>query len=123
DEFGGTAGLVTIEDLLEELVGEIVDEHDTEAPLVVSQGEDLWLIDGRLSVEELSALAGATLPNDEWDTVGGLVLGLAGRVPREMETFRLESLSFTPVRMQGRRIAQVRVRREKVQAPAEEATR
>ena len=108
DEFGGTAGLVTIEDLLEELVGEIIDEYDTEVPLIQMTNEDEYLIDARLSVEELAQLHDVELPHEEWDTVGGLVLGLAGRVPREDESFEHEGLTLTVVRVQGRRVAQVR---------------
>ena len=107
DEFGGTAGLVTIEDLIEELVGEIVDEYDTEAPLIEATGDYEYLIDARLSVEELGQLLEVELPHEEWDTVGGLVLGLAGRVPREAESFEHEGVTLTVVRVQGRRIAQV----------------
>lgn len=108
DEFGGTAGLVTIEDLIEELVGEIVDEYDTEAPLIEATGDHEYLIDARLSVEELVELLEVDFPHEEWDTVGGLVLGLAGRVPREDESFEYEGVTLTVVRVQGRRIAQVR---------------
>lgn len=107
DEFGGTAGLVTIEDLIEELVGEIVDEYDTEVPLIEKTGDREYLIDARLSVEELGQLLAVELPHEEWDTVGGLVLGLAGRVPREDESFEHEGVTLTVVRVQGRRIAQV----------------
>ena len=108
DEFGGTAGLVTIEDLIEELVGEIVDEYDTEEPLIEATGDHEYLIDARLSVEELGQLLDVELPREEWDTVGGLVLGLAGRVPREKESFEHGGVTLTVVRVQGRRIAQVR---------------
>lgn len=109
DEFGGTAGLVTIEDLLEELVGEIADEYDREAPMVTHVGDGSYLIDARLGIDELGALIGAELPDENWDTVGGLVLGLAGRVPKEGEEFELDSHIFTADRVQGRRIARVRV--------------
>lgn len=111
DEFGGTSGLVTIEDLLEELVGEIADEYDTEEPMVVPDGQGGLLVDARLSVEELSTLVREDLPSDEWDTVGGLVLGLAGRVPREGEAFEFGDIVLRCVRVQGRRIAKVRVNR------------
>ena len=87
DEYGGTAGLVTIEDLLEELVGEIEDEFDDEEELVVEQEGGVLLVDARLPVEDLGDLLGVELPDEEWDTVGGLVLGLAGRVPRVGEAF------------------------------------
>jgi CBS domain containing-hemolysin-like protein len=111
DEFGGTAGIVTIEDLIEEIVGEIVDEFDDEEPMVVEiDGE--FLVDARLGVDDLAALVGTDLPSDEWDTVGGLVLELAGRVPEEGERFDHDDLTFTTTEVQGRRVAKVRVGRK-----------
>ncbi len=110
DEFGGTAGLVTIEDLLEEIVGEIADEYDNEPPLVTVLGDGEFLVDGRLSVDELGELIGIDLPDDEWDTVGGLLLGLAGRVPDEGESFELERYLFVAELVQGRRVARVRLK-------------
>jgi len=109
DEFGGTAGLVTIEDLLEEIVGEIVDEYDQEEPLVTALEGGGFLVDGRLGVDELGEILGVDLPDDEWDTVGGLMLGLAGRVPEEGESFELDGHLLTAERVQGRRVAQVRL--------------
>ena len=111
DEFGGTAGLVTIEDLLEELVGEIVDEYDTEAPMVEELGQGEFMVDARMSVDDLNELLETDLPDDEWDTVGGLVLGLAGRVPVVGEVFELDGAVLTPERVQGRRVERVRVGR------------
>jgi CBS domain containing-hemolysin-like protein len=108
DEFGGTAGLVTIEDLLEEIVGEISDEYDTEEPMI-EHWERGYLVDARLSVEDLSELVGMRLPDEDWDTVGGLILGLAGRVPEEGETFEVEGVRLTAERVQGRRVSRVRV--------------
>ncbi|RLE16616.1 MAG: ion transporter [Actinobacteria bacterium] len=110
DEFGGTAGLVTIEDLIEELVGEIVDEYDEEEPMIV-EVDGTWLVDARLDVDDLAEVVGIELPSDEWDTVGGLVLELAGRVPEEGEAFDLDGLVFTADSVQGRRVARVRVTR------------
>ena len=110
DEFGGTAGLVTIEDLIEELVGEIVDEYDEEEPMVV-EVDGAWLVDARLDVDDLAELVGIELPSDEWDTVGGLVLELAGRVPEQGEAFDHNGLVFTAHSVQGRRVAKVRVTR------------
>jgi CBS domain containing-hemolysin-like protein len=109
DEFGGTAGLVTIEDLLEEIVGEIADEYDEEEPLITALEGGGFLVDGRLGVDDLAEILGVELPNDEWDTVGGLMLGLAGRVPREGESFELNGHVLTAERVQGRRVAQVRL--------------
>jgi CBS domain containing-hemolysin-like protein len=108
DEHGGTAGLVTLEDLLEEIVGEISDEYDTEE-LMVEKSDHGYLVDARLSVQDLSELVGLRLPDEDWDTVGGLILGLAGRVPEEGETFEIEGLRLTAERVQGRRVSRVRV--------------
>ena len=110
DEFGGTAGMVTIEDLIEEIVGEIVDEFDDEEPMVL-EIDDGWLVDGKLDVDDLAELAGIELPDEEWDTVGGLVFGLAGRVPDEGDTFDVEGLRFTAYSVDGRRISRVKVAR------------
>lgn len=110
DEYGDVVGLVTIEDLLEELVGEIADETDPDEALIVVQG-DGWWVDARLGVDDLCKVTGVEAPDDyEGDTVGGLVLGLAERVPEEGETFTFEQLALTVTRMQGRRVAEVRAR-------------
>ncbi len=109
DEFGGTAGLVTIEDLLEELVGEIADEYDEEEPMVVQETDGSYLIDARLDIDDLGELIGSTIPDEDWDTVGGLVLGLAGRVPAEGEKFEFNRYTLTVERVQGRRVAQIRL--------------
>ncbi len=109
DEFGSTAGLVTIEDLIEEIVGEIVDEYDREEPMIVPLPKGGFLVDARLDVARLAELLGTELPDEDWDTVGGLVLGLAGRVPREGESFEYDGLTFVAHRVQGRRVAKVRV--------------
>jgi len=116
DEFGDIAGLVTIEDLLEELVGEISDETDEEEIWVEPLGEGTWRIDARLPVEELARLLQTELPEGDWDTVGGLILGLAERVPEEAESFVVDSARLEVTRMQGRRVAEVKV----TAVPAEE---
>lgn len=109
DEYGDLVGLVTIEDLLEELVGEIADETDADEALIVAQG-DGWWVDARLGVDDLCKVTGVEPPDDyEGDTVGGLVLGIAERVPDEGETFMFEQLALTVTRMQGRRVAEVLV--------------
>jgi CBS domain containing-hemolysin-like protein len=108
DEYGDVAGLITIEDLLEELVGEIADETDSEEALIRAQG-DGWWVDARLSVDDLCKVTGIEAPDHEGDTVGGLVLGLAERVPEEGEVFEFEGLELTVLRMQGRRVSEVAV--------------
>jgi CBS domain containing-hemolysin-like protein len=109
DEYGEVAGLVTIEDLLEELVGEIADETDEEETFISVRGDGGWDIDGRLPVDELARLAGVDLPDEDWDTVAGLVMGLAERVPDEGEQFSYGPLTLAVTRMQGRRVADVSV--------------
>ncbi len=111
DEYGATTGLVTIEDILEEIVGEIVDEYDIEEPLVEQTEEGGLRVDARLPVHELAELVTCELPDDEWDTVGGLLVGMLGRVPSPGEAVDLEGLRLTAVDVDGRRVAKVAVDR------------
>ncbi|MBA3432283.1 MAG: HlyC/CorC family transporter [Actinobacteria bacterium] len=107
DEYGGTAGLATIEDLIEEIVGEIVDEYDQEEPLVEPIDDDTIRVDAKMPIDEVNELLDADLPHEEWDTVGGLVFDLTGRVPVQGETVRYDSIEFTTERVTGRRIQKV----------------
>jgi CBS domain containing-hemolysin-like protein len=116
DEYGATVGLVTIEDILEEIVGEIVDEYDREEELIEQLSEDVWRLDGRLPVDELNDMLGTDLPNDEWDTLGGLVFGLLGHVPTPGERVEVEGIRLTAERIRGRRIAKVLAKRLPVTA-------
>lgn len=117
DEFGGTDGLVTMEDLIEAVVGDIEDEHDVaSAPTVTELGPDLWEADGRTPVEELETLVGQDLtPEDndeEIDTVSGLVATVAGRVPASGEVVpHPDGFEFEVLEADPRRIIRVRVRR------------
>jgi CBS domain containing-hemolysin-like protein len=121
DEYGGTAGLVTIEDVIEEIVGEIVDEYDQEEPLVEPIDENTIRVDAKMPIDEVNELLEVELPHEEWDTVGGLVFGLTGRVPIAGETVQYDSLEFRTERVTGRRIQKVVITR--VPVPAEpEAT-
>lgn len=109
DEYGGTSGLVTLEDLVEELVGDIVDEFDQPEPLVLTQADGEMLLHGRMPVDQLNALVEADLPDDDWDTVGGLIFGTLGHVPEVGETVEMDGLKLEVERMQGRRITRVRL--------------
>ncbi len=111
DEHGGTSGLVTLEDLLEEIVGEIADEYDVEMPAVERLADGSLRVPGRTPVDEVSEALGTELPDEEWDTVGGLILNLLGHVPEEGETVRFQGLELRTERVQGRRIASVRITR------------
>ncbi len=109
DEHGGTAGLVTLEDLLEEIVGEITDEYDVETPGVEPLPDGSLRVPGRTAIDEVSEVLGLELPDTEWDTVGGLIFNLLGHVPDEGETVRFQDLEFRTERVQGRRIVSVRI--------------
>ena len=109
DEYGGTAGLVTMEDLLEEIVGEISDEYDTEEPGVEPIPGGGFRVPGRTPIDEVSEALGVELPDAEWDTVGGLVFNLLGHVPDAGETVRFQGLEFRTERVDGRRIASVAI--------------
>ena len=109
DEYGGTAGLVTLEDLIEELVGEIVDEYDVEEPPVQRLRGGEYSVSARLAVDELSDLVDATLPDGDWDTVGGLLFNELGRVPTEGESVVVDGLTLVAERVEGNRIGRIRI--------------
>ncbi|MGH2740362.1 MAG: hemolysin family protein [Actinomycetota bacterium] len=111
DEYGSVTGLVTLEDLLEEIVGEIADEYDREEPNVEPIGDDRYLVNAKLPVDELNELLDVSLPNEEWDTVGGLMMGILGRLPSQGEAVNFEQIRFTAERVQGRRIAKIKIER------------
>jgi len=110
DEYGGTAGLVTLEDLLEELVGEIVDEFDVEEPMIELL-ENGARVNGKVSLSELEDLVGERLPDGDWSTVGGLIFSTLGHVPAEGEEIELPNHRLIVERVQGRRIARVHMSR------------
>jgi putative hemolysin len=111
DEYGGTAGIVTMEDLLEEIVGEIRDEHDEgEEEPIRFIGEDEAVVDAGTNIEDVNERLGTHLPSDEFDTIGGLTVGLFGRLPHEgEETDAGNSVHLRIDRTRGRRILAVRV--------------
>jgi len=119
DEYGGTAGLVTLEDLIEELVGEIVDEYDVEDPPVERLQDGELSVAARLDVDELSDLVPADLPEGDWDTVGGLFFNLLGRIPSEGESVEVGGMRLVAEKVQGNRIGRIRV--VPLSSPSEQA--
>jgi CBS domain containing-hemolysin-like protein len=109
DEHGGTAGLVTMEDLLEEVVGEIEDEFDQAEPLAQPLAGGGLRVHGRMPIDELNDLLGETLPTGDWDTVGGLIFDALGHVPVVGEGVEVAGRRFVVERVEGRRITSVRI--------------
>ena len=107
DEYGGTAGLVTIEDLLEEVVGEIADEYDEPERLIQRIDATTFRVAGKLPIEELNTAAGLSIPNQEFATVGGWVLDLFGRVPRKAERVETAEVVVTVEKIERPRIVEV----------------
>ncbi|GAB4299420.1 MAG: hemolysin family protein [Desulfuromonadia bacterium] len=109
DEYGGTSGIVTIEDLLEEIVGDIQDEYDQEEELLVEDRDGSCTVDGRLPVEELEQKFGVSFQREKFDTVAGLIYHLLGRIPSVGDRLEAEGLSFTIMDADARKVRSVRV--------------
>ncbi|HEY6473341.1 MAG TPA: hemolysin family protein [Acidimicrobiales bacterium] len=109
DEYGGTAGLITLEDLLEELVGDIVDEFDVEEPTVEMLADGSVMVNAGYSVDDADELLGADLPQGPWDTVGGLMLDIIGRVPNAGDSVEVDGFRLTALDVRGRRIGRIRI--------------
>jgi magnesium and cobalt transporter len=112
DEYGGVAGLLTIEDVLEQIVGEIDDEHDLEEEAtIVAEGDGSWRVDALTRIEDLNEELGTAFSDEEYDTVGGLVMHELGRLPRKGEKMDFGGMRFTVLRADRRRIHALRLRR------------
>ena len=111
DEYGGVAGLVTLEDLIEEIVGEITDEFDIEEPLIERLNGFAFMVNGRVSMNELSETLGHEFLSGEWSTVGGFIFTTLGHIPEEKEELEVDGFLFRVVRVQGRRIARIKVQK------------
>ena len=109
DEYGGTDGLVTMEDLIEEIVGDIRDEQEKELREIEEISANRYIVDGRTDIGKLNERLAAKLPEDEFETVGGFVLGLFGRLPAEGDQIRFDNLLFTVLRLRKNRIARIRI--------------
>jgi putative hemolysin len=119
DEYGGTAGLVTIEDLLEEIVGEIRDEYDVETEPIVDEGNGSFVFSAKVNIDDVRDRLGVHIEPDGFETVGGYVLTRVGRVPAVGESFELDGLQVEVLEAERRRIHKVRVRLAPSAKPAE----
>jgi putative hemolysin len=121
DEYGGTAGLATVEDLLEEIVGEIRDEYDVEADTVTDEGNGTFVFSGKVSVDEVAERLGVRIEREGFETVGGYLLSHLGRMPYIGERFDVDELEAEVLEIERRRINKVRLRRKQPAPQAEHA--
>lgn len=119
DEYGGTSGIVTIEDLLEQIVGDIQDEYDTEEEWLLSQPDGTIVVDARLSIEELEQYFGIEVEREMFDTVGGLIFHLTGKIPRIGEEIETKDIHLTVLDADERKIRRVKIARKGGAAEAE----
>jgi magnesium and cobalt transporter len=111
DEYGGTAGLVTLEDVIEEIVGEIHDEYDEEDQKIIRINGDTILVDARLNLEDLAEYLNIELPEGNYDSVGGFIIDLTGKVPQENEQIKYQDLLMIIRSADDRRIGQIEIKR------------
>jgi len=113
DEYGGVSGIVSMEDILEEIVGDIQDEFDNENPEIVKLGDKVWRADARINLgrlaEVLSESINVEFPTEEFDTLGGFVFDLFGKIPVKGENVKYNDLSFTVENVEGRRITTIKI--------------
>jgi CBS domain containing-hemolysin-like protein len=122
DEYGSVTGIVSLEDLLEELVGEIADEYDVEEPEMVQVGDGVYRVSGKTSIDDVNEMLDTELPDEEWDTVGGLVLDIFGKIPSAGDEKDFQGLKFRAAEVQGRRVATVVISRVPVEVVDDDVT-
>ena len=111
DEYGGTAGLLTLEDIVESIVGNIHDEYDTEEEEIAKINDTTFTVDGTTDLDEIDELVGADIPEGDYDTIAGFIISQLGFLPKDgdMDTVELDNLKFTVIEVEDKRIAKVRI--------------
>lgn len=117
DEYGGIAGIITMEDIIEEIVGDIQDEFDKETAEILTIGDNMWLCDARADLDDLNETLNANLPNEEFDSLGGFVFDLFGKVPVKYEKTSWNNFDFIVQDMEGHRINQIKVIKKENENP------
>lgn len=107
DEYGGTLGLVTIEDILEEIVGDILDEYDDEKNLIEYTDENIVIVNSKISIEETNEILGENIPLDDYESLGGFVFNLLGRIPRVGDVIEYNNIIFKVLEVQNRRVKKI----------------
>jgi CBS domain containing-hemolysin-like protein len=109
DEYGGVSGIISMEDIIEEIIGDIQDEFDNEQEDILRQGENSWLCDARINLEDLSEEIGVELPVEDFDTLGGFVFDLLGKIPERDEKAVYKNLDFIIHDMENHKINTVKI--------------
>jgi CBS domain containing-hemolysin-like protein len=114
DEYGGVSGIISMEDILEEIVGDIQDEFDDEVEEIVQTGDNEWMCDARINLEDLNKELGSEIPDEDFDSLGGFLFDLFGRIPGKFEKIGWNGLVFIVQSVDGHKIQQVKIMRDQV---------
>lgn len=120
DEYGGIAGIITMEDIIEEIVGDIQDEFDNEREDILSIGKNVWLCDARVDLDDLNETIGANFPAEDFDSLGGFVFDLFGKIPVKFEKTSWNGYEFIVQDMEGHRINSIKVVKKDEKAESDE---